>query len=206
MLLPFTQLFLEEFSNKPLKASEELIRRFLDTTYPSLASVPPATYKLVLEQFYHNLLFVLTQITTGPSEGKWEAARAIIGILFAVLINDCEWFGGSGGKNKDNDFELFCRLVKQHSVNSSKDKKCQLLTVDQAAKLIRFAKTGYFAHHNLLFKWQNFKKREDQQAERIFVDVPMRVYNTRATTWVDLSKREEAPQEQPPQAPQPPPS
>ena len=142
-----------------MKASEELIRRFLDSTFPSLSGVPPATYKLILEQFYHNLVFVLTQITNRKGEDRWEAGRAIIGILFAVLSQECGWFGGANNKSKTDDYELFSRLVKQHSVNNVKDGKCQLIAIDEAAKLIRFAKTGYFAHHNLLFKWQSFHKR-----------------------------------------------
>ena len=73
---------------------------------------------------------MLTHITSRKGENRWEAARAITAIMFAILVNDCERFGDAGGKNKDNDYEVFCQLVKQHSVNDPKNGKCQLLTID----------------------------------------------------------------------------
>lgn len=44
LVLPITQLFLEEFPNKPLAFAEEILRRNLDATYPFLATADPKRY------------------------------------------------------------------------------------------------------------------------------------------------------------------
>jgi hypothetical protein len=66
-----------------------------------------------------------------------------------------------------------------------------MLSIDDAALLIRYAKIGYFAHHNLIFKWRQFSKRDETDTQRIFIDVPARIYNNNTTTWIDLSKKDE---------------
>ena len=103
------------------------------------------------------------------------AARVAVGILFAVLNEGYL----EGSKSKESDYELFSRLLLQHSVDKPQEGMAAYLNRERAAQLVKYARLGYFGHHNLILKAEKFEKREETAHSYIYVDQPTIVSNSK---------------------------
>jgi hypothetical protein len=148
---------------------------------------------LVKELLYYAVdaaaLFTLTAVK--QAEGNEEIllkARVLVGLAFSVMVNQHPAVGGSG-KSKAGDERALKEAVGKHV--GSGEGRVKLYGLKEVEAVLGCIKKAYFSHYLLIWNFSTFKKREDVEQTRVFINTAATFRNRKDTPFTDLAHKAE---------------